>query len=671
MAFGSGDGLVWLWDIRAGKIARTMSGHRGSVTDVAFSPDGGAIGSISYDGTGILWSTADGTQIRTLHSTTGALSSESIDPTGTSLAVGAVDGAVEIWSLADILTIQVPAYATVCSEKLGFIGDVTIPDGSILSPGTLFYKSWRVQNTGTCAWGPGYRLAFISGSQLGAASPVAIPPVQPNGVFDIAVPMFAPAQPGTYRGLWQMVNPAGQPFGPQFFVSIIVPAPVAVAPPPLAEITASATSINAGDSVTIHAQVENVQAAWLDGDPVVNNSHDKTVQLCNDATFTLVAALRTGEQIERSVTVSVNGSCATSKADVTIRALRADKTNPRIGQTVHFTARIRNQGDADANNFDFVWQPSGSSRFIQIAAALSLAAGEETNVAWDFTFNAPGTFSTKAIVDSNNAVDENDEGNNSRVLTIFVPSAPAPTAIPLESTPISPTGTPVPANTPEPPTATPVPAVPTNTPVPPTATPVPPVPTNTPVPPTATPVPAVPTNTPVPPTATPVPAVPTNTPVPPTATPVPAVPTDTPAPPTGAPAPVIQVVPGEAKIGDTIRVVGKDWPANADLNVMVAVRQPLGRLAVAPGPAIMQSRTDKNGRFDVQFGIPPSWKPAANTLLVAATTDNRLVASAPFVVVAGPPPSAAPAQVTAAPAPPPVKPTTAVAPPSVQTVWWK
>ena len=118
-----------------------------------------------------------------------------------------------------------PAYATVCSDKLGFIADVTIPDGSILSPGTLFYKSWRVQNTGTCAWGPGYRLAFISGSQLGAVSTVAIPPVQPGGVFDIAAPMFAPAQPGAYRGLWQMVNPAGQPFGPQFFVSIVVPAP--------------------------------------------------------------------------------------------------------------------------------------------------------------------------------------------------------------------------------------------------------------------------------------------------------------------------------------------------------------------------------------------------------------------------------------------------------------
>ena len=252
-----------------------------------------------------------------------------------------------------------------------------------------------------------------------------------------------------------------------------------MAPPPLVEITASATSVNAGDSVTIRARVDNVQAAWLDGDPVVNNYREKTVQLCNDATFTLVAALRTGEQIERSVTVAVNGSCATPKADLTIREMRADRTNPRTGQTVRFTARIRNQGDADANNFDFVWQPSGSSRFIQIAAALSLAAGEETNVAWDFTFNAPGTFSTRAVVDSNNAVDESDKDNNRRVLTIFVAPAPAPTPIPATATFTS-----------VPPTRTPIPPTATRTAVPPTQTP---APTKMVVPPTQTPVPPTPT----------------------------------------------------------------------------------------------------------------------------------------------------------------------------------
>ena len=54
---------------------------------------------------------------------------------------------------------------------------------------------------------------------------------------------------------------------------------------------------------------------------------------------------------------------------------------------------------------------------------------------------------------------------------------------------------------------------------------------------------------------------------------------------------------------------------------------------------MVKSRADQRaGRFDVQFAIPSSWRPGANTVLVAATTDNRLVATAPFVVVAGPPP---------------------------------
>ncbi|MGD9047346.1 MAG: hypothetical protein PVF77_04790, partial [Anaerolineae bacterium] len=111
------------------------------------------------------------------------------------------------------------------------------------------------------------------------------------------------------------------------------------------------------------------------------------------------------------------------------------------------------------------------------------------------------------------------------------------TATPLPAaTEVTPTDTPVSAETPTPapPTDTPVPAD-TSTPVPPTDTPVP-ADTSTPVPPTdtPTPVPASDTPTPVPPTDTPTKAPPTDTPVPPTNTPVPPTPT---APPTAPPKP--------------------------------------------------------------------------------------------------------------------------------------
>lgn len=106
------------------------------------------------------------------------------------------------------------------------------------------------------------------------------------------------------------------------------------------------------------------------------------------------------------------------------------------------------------------------------------------------------------------AIDETDAKESSRILNAETSADPTPTLSPVPTVTASPapTATPVPTATPMP-TATPIP--PTATPVPPTATPIPP--TVTPVPPTATP---VPTATPIPPTATPVPptsAPPANT----------------------------------------------------------------------------------------------------------------------------------------------------------------
>jgi hypothetical protein len=133
--------------------------------------------------------------------------------------------------------------------------------------------------------------------------------------------MVAPMVPGIYQGFWQTVNPSGQPFGPRIWVLIRVPTPVLVpipaplpALPPLllapqAGITASSTYINAGSTVTIQAYVQNVQAAWVNGDPVVNNYYQKTFTLCGTTTFTLDALLRDGQHVYRSVTVNVNGGC--------------------------------------------------------------------------------------------------------------------------------------------------------------------------------------------------------------------------------------------------------------------------------------------------------------------------------------------------------------------------
>lgn len=95
-----------------------------------------------------------------------------------------------------------------------FIADVTVPDGTLFSAGTNFVKTWRLKNTGSCAWTSDFRLAFISGSSMGG--PAAVPintNVLPGQQVDISVSLVAPATSGDYSGNWMLRSPNNINFG--------------------------------------------------------------------------------------------------------------------------------------------------------------------------------------------------------------------------------------------------------------------------------------------------------------------------------------------------------------------------------------------------------------------------------------------------------------------------
>lgn len=109
-------------------------------------------------------------------------------------------------------------------DELSFLADVTIPDGTVLAPGQAFAKTWRVRNTGTRTWDAGYRLVFAGHDPLGGPPDVALPvvPVAPGQTLNLTVPLIAPAQPGTYRSVWQLRNPAGVLIPRELFAEIKV-----------------------------------------------------------------------------------------------------------------------------------------------------------------------------------------------------------------------------------------------------------------------------------------------------------------------------------------------------------------------------------------------------------------------------------------------------------------
>jgi hypothetical protein len=111
-----------------------------------------------------------------------------------------------------------------CTLNAAYAGDVTIPDGKEIPPGRSFIKTWRMRNTGTCAWEAGTKLVFVSGEQMDGPASIPVEPVAPNSGTQISVNLVAPNTPGTYRGDWQLQAPDGTRYGSVIYVTIVVPA---------------------------------------------------------------------------------------------------------------------------------------------------------------------------------------------------------------------------------------------------------------------------------------------------------------------------------------------------------------------------------------------------------------------------------------------------------------
>jgi hypothetical protein len=104
--------------------------------------------------------------------------------------------------------------APTCTDRVGFVTDVTIPDNTTLVAGSSFDKIWRLKNTGTCTWDIGYAAVFVDGNRM--SGPQVLPltrTVAPGETVDIKVALVAPATDGTYLGEWELRNSHGRLFG--------------------------------------------------------------------------------------------------------------------------------------------------------------------------------------------------------------------------------------------------------------------------------------------------------------------------------------------------------------------------------------------------------------------------------------------------------------------------
>ncbi|MBK9007817.1 MAG: hypothetical protein IPM31_12570 [Anaerolineae bacterium] len=106
--------------------------------------------------------------------------------------------------------------------RMTFANDVSIPDDTAVTPGQNFTKTWKVLNSGTCAWDAGFKFVFVGGEQMSGVTFTLPSAVPPNATLDISVAMIAPAKTGKLRGNWRMQTAGGQFFGDEVYVQIVV-----------------------------------------------------------------------------------------------------------------------------------------------------------------------------------------------------------------------------------------------------------------------------------------------------------------------------------------------------------------------------------------------------------------------------------------------------------------
>lgn len=137
-------------------------------------------------------------------------------PTQTPIVVTATPSFTPAQPSATFTNTAAPATSTasVACHQAAFIADVTVKDGTTMSKGESFTKTWRIRNNGTCTWTSDYDVVFSSGTNLANKSTFDLPEqVDPGETVDISIPMHAPNSNGTYTSNWVIKASNGATFG--------------------------------------------------------------------------------------------------------------------------------------------------------------------------------------------------------------------------------------------------------------------------------------------------------------------------------------------------------------------------------------------------------------------------------------------------------------------------
>jgi sugar lactone lactonase YvrE len=133
LASAGGEKTVKVWEISGGRNTATFEGHGAYVHAVAFRADGKMLASAGDDNTVRLWDLASGKNTAVLKGHSARPNSLSFSPDGNTLVSGALDGTVRLWDLETnaeraALKVQGLHHSTVAYDSDGKLLAMAVPD---------------------------------------------------------------------------------------------------------------------------------------------------------------------------------------------------------------------------------------------------------------------------------------------------------------------------------------------------------------------------------------------------------------------------------------------------------------------------------------------------------------------------------------------------------------
>jgi WD40 repeat protein len=99
IAGGQLNGMICMWEAATGKLIHTIPGHSAGVFALDFNANGTLLASASFDLMAKIWDVQSGREVASLYGNTGRVMGIAFSPDGTQVATGGEDGTVRLFAV--------------------------------------------------------------------------------------------------------------------------------------------------------------------------------------------------------------------------------------------------------------------------------------------------------------------------------------------------------------------------------------------------------------------------------------------------------------------------------------------------------------------------------------------------------------------------------------------